>query len=331
MRQMARLFLRRGFRAADYALSPSPRYDHYAIAPVLSEQFAYGHVNALLRYAGLPERSLVWGYIPHSGWGKWWKPHMQADFVGKKRSPLGASIPQFMWNNRWATEARARGGKHVYAIGAPWLYVALRDASHPDGSGSMRSYLATQRTLFVAPHSIEGAELDTSVGIEKLRSEFPPETTDVLLSWLDFLDVRIRTSYEALGYKVFCAGFRSNPYYLPWGTAGGRSQFLETLFEILTSYTLVVSNLPCTALLYALSIGKETLVDPALGQSLEDIPTEFRPYTEFLLQEYSWLSSMTSKSAQSYSRALHELGVDSMLSAVDLEALLSEHVINVDQ
>jgi len=232
------------------------------------EQFAYGHIDWIRKWAKLETDLFVVARLSHAGWSL---PSDQAS-LSPFRSPLGKRLPVLTWNLAWRNAYRAASVPEARAVGAPWLYMLKSVGVTPVWEGlpsggrddAHREWLPTHRPiLFVPVHSWERDVVNLSGQVDALESVLPPTETTVLLGWGDFLSMETFLAFQRRGYQVVCAGYRGGAV-APSSPIGDRSAFLLNLARIFRRHEIVVSDIPCTALVYASSIGLPVQISSAL-------------------------------------------------------------------
>lgn len=237
------------------------------------EQFAYGHIDWIRKQVGLAPEFFVVARLLHAGWSL---PSAQTS-LSPFRSPFGKRLPILTWNKAWERAYKDSAIPEATAVGSPWLYM-LKSMGLPtvwadfkQGTRTLKpeSWLAKPRSiLFVPVHSWERDVVNLTARIDALESHLPPAKTTVLLGWGDYLSMETTHTFQARGYQVVCAGYRGGAVS-PASPVGDRSMFLLNLAKIFLRHEVVVSDIPCTALVYASSIGLPVHIDPHL-RSLRD-------------------------------------------------------------
>lgn len=206
----------------------------------LANQY-YGHRSVLGDYAGVPQDRPIVGMVQH-GWNR-----------GTGFSPddppsiLRPYLPVFVWNERNLSQARTAGYRRATAIGAPFLYL-IHDA---DITREKEGTLAYPFHGWERQGAVQG-EFHATYAKQLREREDGPIT--VCLYWLDYDDARIRSTYEAAGYKVTCHGTRRDDYFL----LRQRDSILD--------HSRVVTNRAATALWYGAALGREIEVyGPEVG------------------------------------------------------------------
>ena len=80
-----------------------------------AENRFYGHIHLLAKYCGLEGSPWINGYLQH-GWNA---TDGLGNYLGSKRS-----ANKYVWSKRCENIIKQNGKKNVFAIGAPWLYLA---------------------------------------------------------------------------------------------------------------------------------------------------------------------------------------------------------------
>ena len=254
------------------------------------EQFAYGHADWLMTYAGIDEGQYLTGRLPHNEWGF---PQSHS-YLRTFRGPRGQRLPIWTWSSAWEAAYNQNGVENALAIGAPWVYAAksqevplVWDETSLISDGLVRGQStlgANDKILYVPTHSWERDVLDLGTVSRVLSEILPPDRTTVLLGWPDFLSRRIRLDLELAGYAIDCAGYRGSSF-APSSPAGDRREFFPNLFRIFQAHDVVVSDSVCTALMYAGSMGRRIGVPEELVRMrrfvAEALRSDYRTAKEF--------------------------------------------------
>lgn len=250
------------------------------------EQFAYGHVDWIRKFAGVSADKFLLGRLTHDGWVA--PPSTLA--LRSFRSPTGRRLPILTWNDDWACAYHKAGVPEAVAVGAPWLYMLSVMGCPPVWTGDPAYRLDELRTpdievrpyLYVPLHSWEKDVLSMSHIVRLLSRHLPPSETSILLGWGDYLAMETRLSLMSHGYQVLCAGYRGGAVE-PTSPLGDREPFLANLLRIFAAHTEVVSEVPGTALVYAASIGKQVRVGG-----------ELLPVRQYFLDNYNFSTGYSS-------------------------------------
>ena len=190
----------------------------------------YGHRRVLSEYCGVRNKP-VFATILH-GWIWNVDPNR-----GHRRI---TAAPYLLWNYRHLIQARRHGIANVDAIGAPFAYLCrLRQdiALSPAG------------TVFFPQHYTDHVHFETHHHdlIHSVEKRFPgPYTVSIFYSEPKFQ--KIANIYKAAGWRVFCAGARSD------------SNFLANLYNCLASHIHTVSNDFSSAILYSAFLGRSVCI-----------------------------------------------------------------------
>ncbi len=197
----------------------------------------YGHVRVLARYAGLPpgpSTPRVWGYLQHG-----WNVH---NGFGAN-TPITPGMPRLVWSESARRRGWAEHESGYQVIGAPWAYL-LRMTPPTDAPRT--------GTIFYPFHGFEKQSVtgDHRALAQQIRAtETGPVT--ICLYWLDYQDRKLVRSYQDLGFRIVCHGYRGDR------THPGTGDFLDRQLAELRRHARVASNRLSTALLYGASAGCE--------------------------------------------------------------------------
>ena len=197
-----------------------------------AENRFYGHLYVLAQYCGFEGQPWINGYLQH-GWNA---TDGFGNYLGGKRF-----ANKYVWSNRCELEVRNKGKNNVFAIGAPWLYLAdvypQQITKTPSG------------TIAYPSHSAAWSKLgDTSKDYANyLKDKYGSVT--VVLHRYDFAQQEVRKNYETLGHSVTSHGVGT-----PWEKSFD-PLFLKNQRDLIAQFSKVVSNSMSTAILYATSLG----------------------------------------------------------------------------
>lgn len=200
----------------------------------------YGHGQTLRTYCGVSTPAVIRGRIQH-GWSAGRAVLAPDDDLWAAKEPI------YVWTEREAEWLCDYDGQ-VHVIGAPILYL-------PETPTLLRS-----GTLAVPGHSIDGKRIPLESWSEYARWLAGINCTEVLLHPKDYTE-------SVIAYMQ-CAGV--TPV-----TAGGSifdPQYLLTIVRLMRSAERVISNVMCTALLYAAYLETPAFVD---GPPTKTVPSDW--------------------------------------------------------
>ncbi len=234
--------------------------DNSLLMNMYPEQFAYGHREILLDECELDYSAQLIGNLQHG------IEINSFDF----RSPkylFGKTAKTWVFSRDLEIESRKQGFKNVYAIGAPWLYLARRNTSKLIFTGNM-----TKRVLVMPGHSqtnfYDRSSKDLMIKRAKLfRDAVGNLQSTLCLHPIDFLNADTRNSFAEQGFEVVCLGISNS--IPPWSPAANRMKFLDNLFYLMSTHTHYVTDDVGTSLFYALNMGLEVAVFPEIRHSLD--------------------------------------------------------------
>lgn len=290
---------------------------------LFKDQFAYGHREILLEYAGIEKSALLLGKLQHGIH----PPSHPLNF----KSPRENLLRSPFWVYSMDSEQRARENnyKHVKAIGAPWLYLKSmsRVASLPK-SGVKFLIMPEHSTHNFLDISTDEDKRKRAAAFKKIVGDSP---ATVCLHYIDFLDPVTRSAFADFGWNVTCVGIANNP--TPWSYAGNRTLFLSTLLSLMESHSHWVGEGFSSSMFYAANCGMKIGVFPEIrklvrfGQSGVDSGKDETVKSHSIDMEF--ITSHFAKSInnfhfdESYSQtAGHLLGVDCLKSASELQEIL---------
>jgi hypothetical protein len=210
------------------------------------EQFRYGHREVLVLYSGVSPFLAIRGSIEH-GW-----------------SPFGPSVGVPKWgkgrylNLAWSSSAMEGMNlpKSVVPIGAPFLYLLelIGSRQDPGFEPNKRQY------LYYPPHGSEEASPLIEKQLNSIEQLVNPNEVTVQLYWTEYLNKKVRQSYEERGFTVDTAGFCGMSSTEGLGVSsrqramsdiGGRHLFLLNVLLNLFSHKHVFAGHFSTSTLYA--------------------------------------------------------------------------------
>jgi hypothetical protein len=210
-----------------------------------AENRFYGHVHLLAKYCGLEGSPWINGYLQH-GWNA---TDGFGNYLGSKRS-----AHKYVWSKRCENIIKQNGKKNVFAIGAPWLY--LSDV-YPQATSQNRSGVVAYPA-----HSSTWSKLgDTSLEYAIYLKDKYGEVT-VVLHRYDFANTQVKNTYASLGHQVKTHGNGT-----PWENEFD-PMFLNNQRDLLSSFSLVVSNSMSTPVLYATYLGLKAEIGGPVDYSI---------------------------------------------------------------
>jgi len=268
------------------------------------EQFAYGHREVLLDYAGLSRDLMFKAVISH---GKI-LPHSLDPISPVYDIFDDLEIPQLLWRDDAVEDAKGAGVTQANSIGSPFLYAltnlgqSLRDTRMLIKSSASQMSLTFDQRLnqianskkitYLPLHSWEGDVNSHNIPQSFLLKELNPSRVTVCLGYLDFCDPIVRRLYEEIGWKVTCAGIRDS--MIMSSPAGGREKFLYELTDIFSGSDSIIANEFTTGLFYAAAVGKHVAILSSVGShylsySNWNTHASFQSLIEGPKQMYPWL------------------------------------------
>ena len=227
---------------------------------MFAEQFVYGHREILLKHAGLDYSNQIIGVIQHGMYYSGELNYETPRFIGGKKTKL------YVFSSRDQEIAQSLGHRHVYAIGAPWLY--------------LKNSLETSRTfpsegeesVLIMPYHSQSAVPDVSnlntkfARAKAFRDAIGSMQSTVCLHSVDFLDPNARTAFEEYGFDVTCIGSTAG---LPWSPSGGRVTALASLHNLMSQHTHYLTDSVGTSLFYAANMGMKIGIFPEIRNFIE--------------------------------------------------------------
>ena len=210
-----------------------------------AENRFYGHVHLLAKYCGLEGSPWINGYLQH-GWNA---TDGFGNYLGSKRS-----ANKYVWSKRCENIIKQNGKKNVFSIGAPWLYLSdvYPQATNQDRSGVV-AYPA---------HSSSWSKLgDTSLEYANFLKDKYGSVT-VVLHRYDYANTKVKQTYESVGHQVKTHGNGT-----PWENEFDPI-FLRNQRDLLSGFSVVVSNVMSTPVLYATSLGLKAEIGGPIDYSI---------------------------------------------------------------
>jgi hypothetical protein len=201
----------------------------------------YGHESILKQYCSKRIPSVVTGVIQH-GWRRDNGIH-RADSLPISKRKANANI--FVWNRFNREEAERIGCRHVFPIGAPFIYMDRIPEQRVD-----------RESLVLFPsHSWENEPFRDEYRsyrhyiskIGKIKNRFSSVT--VCLYWLQYSSRELREMISGEGFRIICMGHRDN-----------NPGFLHNFRRQVSRFEYVSSNVYSTAVFYALFMNKKTFI-----------------------------------------------------------------------
>jgi hypothetical protein len=212
-----------------------------------AENRFYGHVHLLAKYCGIEGSPWINGYLQH-GWNA---TDGFGNYMGSRRL-----ANKFVWSKRCEESIKKSGLENTYAIGAPWIYL-------PDVY-PLETYRNRTGVIAYPAHSSTWSSMgDTSKEYAKhLKDNYGKVT--VVIHRYDYANKQIRSSYESMGHNVITHGNGT-----PWET-NFNPMFLKDQREILSKFSIAVSNTMSTPILYATQLGLKAEISGPVDYSVTD-------------------------------------------------------------
>ena len=257
-----------------------------------AENRFYGHVHLLAKYCGLESYPWINGYLQH-GWNA---TDGFGNYLGSKRS-----ANKYVWSTRCENLIKQNGKKNVFATGAPWLY--LSDV-YPQATNQNRSGVVAYPA-----HSSSWSKLgDTSLEYANfLKDKYG--SVVVVLHRYDYANAQVKQTYESLGHQVKTHGNGT-----PWEKEFD-PMFLKNQRDLLSGFSVVVSNIMSTPVLYATSLGLKTEIGGPVDYSITNADDKAS-------QTGDGLTDWNSMINQDQDLWKVELGLDCKKSPQDLKEIL---------
>jgi hypothetical protein len=257
-----------------------------------AENRFYGHVHLLAKYCGLEGSPWINGYLQH-GWNA---TDGFGNYLGSKRS-----ANKYVWSKRCENSIKQNGKKNVFSIGAPWLY--LSDV-YPQATNQNRSGVVAYPA-----HSSSWSKLgDTSLEYANFLKDKYGSVT-VVLHRYDYANTQVKQTYESVGHQVKTHGNGT-----PWENEFD-PMFLKNQRDLLSGYSIVVSNIMSTPVLYATSLGLKAEIAGPVDYSITNADDKAS-------QTGDGLTDWNSMIVQSPDLWKEELGLDCKKSPQELKEIL---------
>jgi hypothetical protein len=257
-----------------------------------AENRFYGHVHLLAKYCGLQGSPWINGYLQH-GWNA---TDGFGNYLGSKRS-----ANKYVWSKRCENIIKQNGKKNVFAIGAPWLY--LSDV-YPQATNQNRSGVVAYPA-----HSSSWSKLgDTSLEYANFLKDKYGSVT-VVLHRYDYANTKVKQTYESVGHQVKTHGNGT-----PWENEFD-PMFLKNQRDLLSGFSVVVSNVMSTPVLYATSLGLKAEISGPVDYSITNADDKAS-------QTGDGLTDWNSMINQSPDLWKEELGLDCKKSPQELKEIL---------
>lgn len=303
-----------------------------------SEQFLYGHREALCVYAGLPPKSIIKGSLEH-GWTSF---------------PPGHGIPKFTGGRylhlTWSSSRQSKTENHrknVKSIGAPFLYAHALVKEQLELSASVNSNYSN-RTIFFPGHGTEANTPDMLGQIKAVSNRVNPRDVTVCLFWTEFVDPGIRGLFKQHGFAITNIGYSGMSELAGIGmssrvhagsTMGARHLYLLNLITLLNAHKSVIVGDVGTAAFYSAYMKKDLQLLP----EWLDLPMEFTWLDEKVLnrldpgesQQVKYIETamgsdygkieFSSEAFRNFARV--ELGVNDFRAPEALQAVLHNHTL----
>lgn len=248
----------------------------------------YGHRKILSDYCNVVNKP-VFATLLH-GWV--WN-------LGAKRGMRRIeSAPYLLWNYRNLAQGRKQGIPNVDAIGAPFAYLCKLKEKSPYN-------ISPKGTLFFPQHFTGYYNFKTRHNeiLSNIEKNYPGPYA-VSLFYLDPNFQEVKNFYESMGWKVFCAGSRSS------------GDFLNNLYECISSYSFIVSNDFSSSIFYAAFLGKNVGI---LKQYLWENSIFFSIKNDYELEKLSEALFEGVYGQEARKIGSKELGVELMLTPEELK------------
>lgn len=306
-----------------------------------SEQFLYGHREALCTYAGLPNNAIIKGSIEHG-----WTYH----------SPT-KGIPKFSGGRHlhliWSSSRIPQNLEHktnLLAIGAPFLY-AYNAVKELLSDSAQLNQKFSDRTLFFPYHGSEIYAPNIDSQIRQFKKVADPTLTTAILYWTEFVNPTIRNKFNEAGFKIANLGFSGMQSHEGLGfsakkssgsTIGGRHLFLLNLLLLINAHrNVIVFGVGGTPALYAAFMNKEIQLLTQLKAALpkthklenkfeyndENEQREVIKFIEMCMKAKFDLIDFSSDEFRKFANL--QLGVNDFKSKNELYNILIEHSIMV--
>jgi hypothetical protein len=311
------------------------RYDTSGLNDVqkyYDEQFYYGHREVLLKYLNISEEYYFKVILSHGNIFPDWFDPIKSRFDRNQNELL-----QIVWRGDTADSACKRG-INATAIGAIGLYALenmgqsmetskkniislARNYSWENNVKSLVESLDNKKVLYMPFHSWEGDVVEHGNQSVEILSILAENIT-VCLGYLDFVDPKCRDIYQKFNLKMTCAGARST--MLLDSPAGGRKNFLNSLFEIISKHDVIIADEMTTGIFYGALLGKEVGLIPKpldidLNYSSWRNSDKLNQFNSKVRKMWPWLSGVKCDEEKIYADISAALGIESFK---DRESLL---------
>lgn len=227
---------------------------------LLSEQFAFGHLEIYQRFFDLPRAKILFAELQH-GWSDDYRALAQISSSNRVLNRRLKHYPLLTWSQALESSLKSLNYKSVYAISSPWSLL-LTNYNNSRSKGIAPNYFETPRSaLYFPTHSFPGEEafFDAS-GIERIFKSQNFSLITTSLYWIDFINPQIREQFESFS-KVICMGIRATAATeTPWGDIGGRINFLYHLHKAISEHQYIICDEISTAAMAALTLGKQVFI-----------------------------------------------------------------------
>jgi hypothetical protein len=305
-----------------------------------SEQFLYGHREALCVYSGLPPKSIIKGSLEH-GWTSFPSGSGITKFTGGKYLHL-------TWSSaRQRIEGNDR--KNITSVGAPFLYAYHLVQDQLETSANRNSDYS-HKTLFFPGHGTEANTPDMIGQIRAVSARINPKLVTVCLFWTEFVNPGLRSLFKEHGFTITNVGYSGMSELAGVGmssrvhagsTMGSRHLYLLNLIALLNSHQNVIVGDVGTAAFYSAYMEKNLQLLPEWS----NLPMEFTWLEEKVInrldpgeaQQVKYIEDAMGSdydkidfSSEKFRRfAKLEIGFEDLKTPEELRALLSGHLLNV--
>ncbi len=233
---------------------------YYPREILLSEQFAYGHIEIYRRFFGFEPNAILLAELQH-GWVANPESIPQNDFSIRLRNRRLSKYPLLVWSRKIEKALNHPIERDVYAVCSPW-FLLITEYEKLRAIGLAPSYFESPGSaLYFPAHSFPGFDFKFDVNKTEtiLKSQkFSSITTS--LYWLDFINPSVREHFSRFS-KITCMGFRAPAATeTPWHDAGGRVNFLYQLHKVIMEHQFIVCAEFSTAAMAALTLGKQVFI-----------------------------------------------------------------------
>ena len=233
---------------------------YYPREILLSEQWAYGHMEIYRRFFGFEPNTILLAELQH-GWVANPESIPQNDFSIRLRNRRLSKYPLLVWSRKIEKALNHPIERNVYAVCSPWSLL-ITEYERLRARGLAPSYFESPGSALYFPgHSFPGFdfEFDVKKTETMLKSQkFSSITTS--LYWLDFINPNVREQFSRFS-KLTCMGLRSPAATeTPWHDVGGRVNFLYQLHKAISEHQVIVCEEFSTAAMAALTLGKKVFI-----------------------------------------------------------------------